>query len=187
MADSGDVRVVTRTVRTVTPHSRWLTAALVLVVAIVACAQWWRINATPFPQVSVVATTPVRASVGEPHHHRALPVLPAVEVHRADVVLAPGSPPAATAVSVCQREPEDDLFGSATGDLSRFCRRITPLAGQDLSALREAPDLEAYLVVTVVPLAPGELRVEGVDVSFSDGFRRGHQRTGAAVVLDVSR
>lgn len=109
--------------------------------------------------------------------------LPAVTLRNASPQLGAGSTSAATTVSVCRAKPgvEATSIGAGDGDLAQWCSAVLPVTGQDLSEL--GPD--DSLVLTVVPLAPGPVTIDGVDLTYTHGGRHGAEHLDGTFTIEV--
>ena len=123
-------------------------------------------------------------SVAQPHdigllsvNHEQEPAtvhLDAVEAH-----VLENSANADVAFSVCTM----DYPRATTGlmpPLADLCTSVVPVKGVDLTI---GPGTVQQLVMTVTAHRPGTVLVEGVDVTYSDSWRHGTQRTGKGVSL----
>lgn len=71
-------------------------------------------------------------------------------------------------------------IGSMRMAAEQQCGELPPLEGQRLA--RPTPENRlAHLVLEIVPRQAGEVAVEGLDVSYSSGLRRGTQASGITV------
>jgi hypothetical protein len=107
----------------------------------------------------------------------------AVDLRSAVPRVRADSAPAVADVLVCD-DPNVEGIGAARGlgALSRHCGTPRPVPGTRLD-----PDGEddPYLVLIVVPLAPGEVQIDGVDVTHRSGWRDVTEHTGPRVVVRV--
>ena len=114
-----------------------------------------------------------------------------VVVRHAEAVLSADSVPAVTSVFVCHDATHNLVLGTADGrdSLGQDCSKISPAAGAHLTADPPDPALAAsidYLVVSVVPLQPGRIVVDGVRVTHSGRWRDSTERSGPVVTIDVT-
>ena len=151
---------------------RW-PALLAAVVLVAGAAQWWRTHPDRFGPVG--NQTGITAEVGQMASASAvLPTGHAVRLRSVEPVVAPGSAAAAIHVQVCNAR--GNVLGAGRGLITRHCTSLSPIDGQ-LMLDDESP----YVLVTIVPLEPGTVLVEGFDVTYDDGWRHGTERTGQSV------
>lgn len=98
--------------------------------------------------------------------------LPDVTMTSAQAIVSEASVPAATTVSICRFNPnqDDDTggIGAAKGDLAEWCSEVISVEGQDLGELDEHDSL----IVTIVPLVDGRVSVTGFDFTYDHNGRR---------------
>jgi hypothetical protein len=97
--------------------------------------------------------------------------------------VAAGSAPAVADVLVCGDPSTQEVVGArGVGALTRYCGSPRPAPGARLD-----PDGEddPFLVLVIVPLASGEVRIDGVDVTHRSGWRDVTEHTGPRVVVRV--
>jgi hypothetical protein len=97
-----------------------------------------------------------------------------------------GSLPAGVRVDVrvCRIRAADDPVVSDRGWLAARCVRVQRVEGAVLDVAHETVD---QLVLVVRSTAPHRITVEGLDVSYTAGWQRGHQVVGPIVVADFIR
>ena len=94
--------------------------------------------------------------------------------------LASGSAAARVRVLWCVGPRGGSPVGAARATARETCAETPGLDGQRLT-MPSAANRFAHLVLEVVPSEAGEVRVEGVDVAYSAGLRRGSQAYGVVV------
>lgn len=82
---------------------------------------------------------------------------------------------------LCTEKP-GRAFISAIGNPQRHCRDLRPVEDQTVTLYRRPGP---QITMTVVPTRPGVVRVRGMRVSYSEGWRSGTQTTGGHVLLHV--
>lgn len=101
----------------------------------------------------------------------------AVTIHDADVEVV-GAGADATVV-VCTLGPQDARsVGVVAGDVSDYCTSLVPAAGAELDV-----GGRHQVLLEVVPDEPGTLRIDGVDLLYSQGWQRGWQRIGSTYTV----
>ncbi|GAA1478828.1 hypothetical protein GCM10009623_32740 [Nocardioides aestuarii] len=71
-------------------------------------------------------------------------------------------------------------ISSVYGDLASWCSEITDLAGATVPL---DPAKRRQIIMTISSAGPGELRVQGIDLSYKFGYQNGTQRVGEYVWL----
>ncbi|WP_395695018.1 hypothetical protein [Nocardioides sp.] len=107
-----------------------------------------------------------------------------VHLDAATPVVVSGGASATTGVLVCTMSG-----GSAVGlahgrEVEQYCSPLEAAAGADLSL---GPEPRQQLMLAVTPTRPGErIKVDGVDVTYTDGWRHGTQRVPGTFTVWVS-
>ena len=166
---------------TARPRSRrsLVATALVPVLALGAGAWWVTHPSDAFRQQGSTMALPV--AVGETGL-AGLFVGAGREVTLRDVrpVLTTNTADATVRVVLCQ--PVADLIGSGRGTVESACSRVLPLEGAALSGERAG---RPYLLVAITPKRAGTVVVDGVEISYRDGVRRGTETAGVTVKVDA--
>ena len=163
-------------------------AVLLIILLGVICAIWGINNPRTLPDVQGQINVQRTLSVAQPRDIGLLSVnqdqeeeqeqatihLDAVAAH-----VVENSANADIAFSVCTMEYPRPTRGLMP-PLSDLCTSIVPVKGVDLTI---GPGAVQQLVMTVTAHRAGNVSVEGVDVSYSDSWRHGTQRTGPSVNL----
>lgn len=76
--------------------------------------------------------------------------------------------------------PDELALGTARGDVSKYCSHLVPASNVDMPTGRGHYQ---NIVMRVVATQPGKLRVNGIDVSYRDGWQHGTQWTGFGVTV----
>lgn len=76
-------------------------------------------------------------------------------------------------------------ISSVHGDLERWCSEVIELDDAGLSVPLAPKDHQ--LIMTISAAHAGELRVQGVDLTYRDGLQEGTQRVGEYVWLRFTR
>lgn len=110
--------------------------------------------------------------------------LSSVTVRSARPIFANGSVPAAEAVTACRPKGGPDALGPRQpgplqGDLTDYCSQINRVDGLDLGSLARGD----ILVLSVTTLSTGPVEINGVDLTYEQGRRRGSQRVGPTVEI----
>jgi hypothetical protein len=106
------------------------------------------------------------------------------DIEHVDVAFRPGSARATTTVSICHR----GSIGTGHGwtELRSMCEDVVPADGGHVEGWtpnsHRKPD---YLVLTVVPLEPGEVRIGGIEVRHRHDGRAKTEHTGPTVEIHV--
>lgn len=169
-----------RSPRTTRSRVLVLGSAVALVAGLGTAAWWWR-----HPETFRPADSEPTVGLGERQavsegtlHLRMSHVAPesegdgVVTLRSAEPRVLVNDTDASFEVSVCT--PVEGGIIGVTGPLERWCSDVSPVDGTNL-------DLEpggAYVVLSVTPTRPGQLRVQGVDLAYSDGLRSGTQPVG---------
>ena len=155
-----------------------LAGALTVVVLVAA---WWQSHPSAFDTRTVTAARGA-ASVGEAAHvDSGIYAGQAVTLLSVRPRLAPGSPGADIALTVCG--PPRSSFagvGFVGGDLRGYCGTTSDV---DDAALRMPSQ---QIVVSIRPREAGIVRIEGFDVRYRDGLQVGTQHTGSEITVTVS-
>lgn len=152
-------------------------------VAGLASAAWWLTHPALLPEVGNEVGLPLQ--VGKPAVVGQLtyPADGSVQLRAATARVREGSADADVRVVFCVR-PEGPL-GAMRESADQSCARTPPLHGQRLAM----PSFEGgfgHLAVEVVPREPGEIVIDGLDVAYAAGPRRGTQATGIVVRVTAS-
>ena len=166
-----------------------LGALLLIAVLAVVSVIWGINNPRSLPDAQGEIDVHRTLSVGQPHDIGVLPVhedlyqgmtepatvhLEAVEAHvtedtaNADITFA-----------VCTMGYPRP-FSGVLPPLDELCTRVVPVKGVDLTI---GNDSVQQLVMTVTAAQAGTVVVRGVEVTYSDGWRHGTQRTGQGFIL----
>ena len=78
----------------------------------------------------------------------------------------------------------DGAVGAVRGDIERYCSPVEPAFGATMQTGLGAGDA---LVVHVRSPAPGVVRVEGVEVTYTSGWQRGTQIAGGTFEATFGR
>lgn len=84
---------------------------------------------------------------------------------------------AAVSFHVCQVKPPNDFFIGVPGALSSWCSEVTEIDGARFP-LSVSARPRTQLVMTIESAESGELRLEGIDLTYRDGLQTGTQRVG---------
>ncbi|HEX6249139.1 MAG TPA: hypothetical protein VFZ64_14805 [Nocardioidaceae bacterium] len=103
-----------------------------------------------------------------------------VTLHDAEAHVVKDTADAEISFSLCRAA--DEPVGSAGGALERWCSEVRPI--HDTSMTLNADPRET-VVMTVRPTQPGIVRVRGIDLTYTDGWRTGTEHTGSVVVVRV--
>jgi hypothetical protein len=98
-------------------------------------------------------------------------IRPRVELNTADATIE---------LLVCSASQETTRLGVAMDDVSELCSSLAPWHRGSFTFGPFDSDTK-YLVLAVTPQRVGEVRIEGADVSFHHGIRRGHQHVGLSM------
>lgn len=177
------------------PESRrvWVRAAVLVVLAFVLalCAGWglwwWRHPEVfhPAPDVESLGLGEIRPVGGEALNVRMAHPLPeaegAVKITGIEPRVVKNSAGARLTFHVCV--PTSGGLGSVTGQLARWCSEVTDAVGATLP-LHPGSWSQPQIVMTISDVtARGELRVQGIDLSYEYGRQSGTQRVGEYVWL----
>jgi hypothetical protein len=99
--------------------------------------------------------------------------------------VAAGSAAATVRVLWCVSPTGGIPVGAVRASARETCAETPGLDGQRLT-MPNAEDHFAHLVVEVVALEAGEVRIDGADVTYSAGLRRGSQASGVVVKITAS-
>lgn len=167
-----------------------LSAAVLAVVAGTVTGAWWWRHPTAFhaaPQQPSLGLGETEAAGGAPLHvemaHplrdvRGSAVLTGVEPH-----VVSNTANAVLTFQVCVPTVRG-AFISVRGDLSRWCDAVGDLDGATLPLeLNDTDRPPPQVVMTIRSGQPGELRVQGIDLSYQHGRQGGTQRVGEYVWL----
>jgi hypothetical protein len=107
-----------------------------------------------------------------------------VRLRSATARVARGSAAAEVRALYCVQPPRGATIGSVRTTAAAACEQTPPPNGQRLAE----PDWEAgsaQIVLEIVPLEPGTVTVDGVDVAYSAGLQRGRQSSGLRVRVEA--
>ena len=79
-------------------------------------------------------------------------------------------------VRVCERRGTDD-FLSYAGSLEPYCSRLTDVDGATLT-WNDNGIGDRYVLMTIRPRQVGEVRVKGIDLTYTHGMQSGTQQVG---------
>jgi hypothetical protein len=157
----------------------------VVVLAVLILGGWWVTHPTRLAPVG--SATSVQATVGQ-----SVVVGLFAYPQDGDVVLrgavprvAEGSAAAKVRVLWCVGPPGGSPIGALRATAEASCTQTPRLGGKRLTRPRAQTGF-GHLVVEVVPLEPGQVTIEGADVAYSTGLRRGTQSSGVVVKLDAA-
>lgn len=155
-------------------------AGIAVLAAAVLGGGWWATHPTRLGPVGDVVGVP--GTVGQPVLVGLFiyPQTGSVVLRDATPRVAPGSAAARVRVLWCVGPDSRSPVGTARGAARQTCAETPDLAGQRLTMPRPENNF-AHLVVEIVPLDAGDVRVDGADVSYSAGLRRGSQASGVVV------
>lgn len=157
--------------------ARAVAVGLVLLLAVVALWQWRSPRAFGeqgsrvgmYNQVGTTALVGVLMAprVGDPG---------GVTVHDVEPQVVEGD--ATVEAFLCRRSAGDGALGAARGEVAaRYCESQRTPAGARMGATDD-------LVLRIHATEPGKVVVEGVEITYSHGWRRGSQVTGMTVVVE---
>lgn len=154
--------------------------AVVGVVAVVVggvLAAWWASGSDAFPGVGDDPQPQMQLVVGEPLH-LGLGVVPAAPVTLVDVrPRVHGDVQVDYEVTVCSPGPHG-VAGAFGGELAEVCSDAEAPQG-----VRYGGDLGRHVTVTLVATEPGEVTIDGYDVTYRAGMRTRSQHVGASQPL----
>ena len=158
---------------------------IAVLAAAVLAGGWWATHPTRLGPVGSVVG--LQGTVGQPVLVGLFiyPQNGSVVLRDATPRVASGSAAARVRVLWCV-EPERGIpVGTARATARETCAETPDLDGQRLTMPRPENDF-SHLVVEVVPLEPGEVRVDGAVVAYSAGLRRGSQASGVVVKVEAA-
>lgn len=82
---------------------------------------------------------------------------------------------------LCYPTPRGSI-SSVEGDLARWCTEVTDIEG-DTVGLNPLDTPRPQVIMTIQAAEPGELRVQGINLSYQYGHQSGTQRVGEYVWL----
>jgi hypothetical protein len=155
-------------------------AAMGVALALIAGFTWWLINPSSLQPYG--SGLQGHAAVGETAHYAAYiaPEDGQVTLREVMPVVTQNTAGAVIEVTLCRQGEDADQYGGWGGALSAHCVETAPVSGATLDS-EPGP---SGVVVSVTPQQPGIVTIEGFDVSYRDGWRRGLQRAG--IRLDVT-
>lgn len=141
---------------------------------------WWATHPTRLAAVGSVVG--VQGTVGQPVLVGlfAYPQQGSVVLRDATPRVTSGSASARVRVLWCVGPEGGSPLGTARATARDTCAETPDLDGQRLTMPSEINRF-AHLVVEIVPLEAGEVRVEGAEVAYSAGMRRGSQASGVVI------
>lgn len=165
------------------PRLLTVVAAATVATAVLGAA-WWVTHPTQLTPVGSEVGLP--GVVGQPIVVGlfAYPNGGSVILRDASPRVAPGSAAADVRILWCAAPRGGTPVGAVKATAQASCSETPRLAGQLLTLPTEDTRF-GHLVVEIVPLEPGEVTVEGADVSYSAGWQRGKQASGVVVKVDV--
>ena len=168
----------------------WLAAAIALAAGSVLLWAWWFSAPQPFAAYQdVTSLGPGRMVMGRPYHFD----MAVVHVGQAPIELVSVTPrfaaksqrTVAWTISICEGGPEGSV-GNYTGDLLPFCSNPRPASDGTFDRSRDRSTCVGrcdQMVMTMVPLRPGPVVIDGWDVVYRSGVRSGRQHIGDNVRL----
>ena len=156
-----------------------------VLVAAVLAGGWWATHPTRLGPVGDVVGVP--GTVGQPVLVGLFiyPQNGSVVLRDATPRVASGSAAARVRVLWCVGPEGGTPVGTARGTARQTCAETPGLAGQRLTMPTPENNF-AHLVVEVIPLEAGDVRVDGADVAYSAGLRRGSQASGVVVKVEAA-
>lgn len=158
---------------------------IALLAAAVLTGGWWVTHPTRLGSVGNVVGVP--GTVGQPVLVGLFiyPQTGSVVLRDATPRVSSGSAAARVRVLWCVEPEGGTPVGTARATARGTCAETPDLDGQRLTMPRPENNF-AHLVVEVVPLEAGEVRVDGADVAYSAGLRRGSQASGVVVRVETA-
>jgi hypothetical protein len=168
---------------------RALLAAVAAVVLVLAGAWWWThpdlfedhgggFKAEPAQVESATLTVGVTSGVENAASQ-------SVTFQDARIRLAENSAPADARFSLCLPRAGEGTVISVKGDLSDYCGEVRPLVPGSRLQVSRPPGSE-YVVVTLTPTGPGVVRLVGVDLDYSLGWRGQFRRGTDSVAMSTT-
>lgn len=167
---------------------RYVAAAVVLVVACGALSgAWWWKHPTAFdaaPASPSLGLGEVQVAGGSPLHVSMAHPLPDVDgsvtLTGVEAHVVGNSAQAVLTFQVCIPASQGSI-SSVSGDLSRWCDAVADLGGATIPL--DSMTARPQVIMTIQGSQPGELRVQGIDLSYEYGPQSGTQRVGEYVWL----
>lgn len=152
------------------------------IVGLVTAAWWWRHPAV-FREPASQATVGLgeRRPVDEGPMHLGV-VWPleqppgSAELRAAEPQVLVNTARARFDVRLCERRGRSTIYSFA-GGLDRFCSRLSDVDGATLTWDEDGVG-DSYLVMTIRPRRVGEVRVQGIDLTYTHGLQSGTQQVG---------
>jgi hypothetical protein len=156
-------------------------ALTLLLVSALGGASWWLTHPNQLEPVGSSSVLPLE--VGQPVvlGTFARPRNGTVTVTDAVAKVRENTADADVRVLLCETAPGSPRVGSQLGRAEDACTAVLEPAGQVLAARGGL-----QVVLEVVPRRSGVLVVDGVDISYRDGWRRGTQPSGLVAEFPVS-
>jgi hypothetical protein len=153
--------------------------------ALFLAGAWWVTHPTRL--VPVGSESGMESAVGEPTLVGlfAYPTNGSVVLRDATPRVARGSAAANVRVLWCAGPRDGMPVGAVRATAEEWCSEAPPLGGQLLTLPNADTDF-GHLVLEIVPLMRGKVTVEGADIAYSAGLRRGTQASGLVVKVDAT-
>lgn len=161
-------------------YSRSALATVALLVMVGIAAGWWITHPGAFADYGPAAVETGSVRAGEVVLvDGVLAPDGIVELRRVEPQLAAGSAEVTMFVQVCSEGAAGGVGFVVGQPLEPFCPEPQIVSGTEFGAPGQ------QLVVTMVPTEPGEIVIDGFEVSYRRGLRFGSQLTGARIEISV--
>lgn len=166
-------------------RGRLVIIMLAVIVALGAGAAGLRLLSTPRSLVYGQSATGTTAAIGEVDLIGMGSSSRDIVVRDAVPLVSAGSASAAVSVLVCHSVTPFVSIGAVKGwaSLAQYCTKVVPASGAHVEAQKRGSTFD-YFVLTVVPLAPGPIVIDGIRVRHSGGWRDTTERTGSIVTVN---